>query len=49
MPLAGLYILYTTYSFHDVVVVCCVVLDYDEIVNYEKTYDSEYSIFSKNN
>lgn len=45
MPLTRLYILYTTYSFHVFVVVCCVVLDYEEIVKYEKTYDSEYSIF----
>lgn len=45
MPLTRLYILYTTYSFHDVVVVCCVVLDYGEIVKYEKTYDSEYFFF----
>ncbi len=41
MPLTRLYVLYTTYSFHDIVMV----LVYEENVKYEKTRSLEYSIF----
>ena len=41
MPPTRLYVLYITYSFHDIVMV----LVYEENVKYEKTRSLEYSIF----